>query len=358
MRSLERTPFGLEAGNPGKGGKIEDAWLRHAYDGYPREVWDESRFRKWRQVKSKEEYLSFLREQRNTSGPAHTSINVALGPVLSSRYARPWINKVLLELDGSGGRPDTAYQEMRRLYSHLRLKFDSEPRVYYSGHRSFHVFVDFTPLPLDNPVEAQRELAQRIAKKLDLKGLDLQVFGERKLSRIPQTLHEDTCCYCIPISPFWNLSEIRAESRRPDRFEPVRVTFGERVAKELRRIDVEISSKPKSEVTTNGSASTGWIEKLFQHPVSDGRHRLLWHVLAPYYVNVKKLPIEQSESELREYFSRCAELQRLSPSTSSFYRQIRYYLKLAERDGYPPWRLETIQKNDPQLYELVSKVHA
>lgn len=70
---------------------------------------------------------------------------------------------------------------------------------------------------------------------------------------------------------------------------------------------------------------------------------------------MKKLPIEQAEGELREYFSECAGLQRLNPSGSPFYRLIHYYLKLAEKDGYPPWRLLTIARNDPQLYELVTK---
>ena len=35
-----------------------------------------------------------------------------------------------------------------------------------------------------------------------------------------------------------------------------------------------------------------YVEDLLAHPVSDGRHRLVWLVLAPYLVNVKKLDEE------------------------------------------------------------------
>lgn len=335
--------------------EYQAAWLKHAYDGFPRELWDGDRTHKWQTV-DRNDYLAILRMQHENFGPAHTSINIGLGPVLGSRYASSWVNKMLLEFDGSGGRPDAAYPEMRRLYSHLKLKYDAEPRVYFSGHRSFHIFVDFAPLTFDNSVEAQRQIAQRIVKELDLKRLDLQIFGERKLSRIPYTMHEATCNYCTPASPFWSLEEIRAESRKPVRYEPVRISFAEQFAAKLREIEGEISSRPKLK-WTKGKASTEWIEKLLQRPIPDGGHRVLWHVLAPYLVNVRKLPLDQAEAKLREYFAKCGAIQRLNPSGSSFNRLIRYYLKLAERDGYPPWRLETIEKNDPQLYAIIEEVN-
>jgi len=37
-----------------------------------------------------------------------------------------------------------------------------------------------------------------------------------------------------------------------------------------------------------------WIEHLLVSPVDDGRHRLLWLVIAPYLVNVKNLSLEAS----------------------------------------------------------------
>ena len=37
-----------------------------------------------------------------------------------------------------------------------------------------------------------------------------------------------------------------------------------------------------------------YVEELLKHPVSDGRHRLIWLVLAPYLVNVKKVDDEEA----------------------------------------------------------------
>jgi hypothetical protein len=357
-----RTPDPVEDGGYGdSSGKsspqdYRSSWLRHAYDGFPREVWDGDRSNRWQLIGSREEFLSFLRKQRDNFGPAHTSINIGLGSVLGPLYASPWIDKVLLELDGPGGSPDAAYPEMRRLYSHLKLRLDAEPRVYFSGRRSFHVFVDFSPLPLDNPVEAQRGFAQLLVKGLGLKCLDLQVFAGRKLSRVPHTLNEKTCDFCVPISPLWNLGEIRAESRKPQRFEPIMVCFSERVAFRLREVDAELSSRPKPRPMKSKGVSYGWIESLLKRPLEDGRHRALWHVLAPYLVNVKKLAPDQAEFELRAYFVKCGGVRPLQPSSSSFLGLIRYYVRLAQKDGYGPWRIDTVLKNDPQLYGLVKEV--
>lgn len=331
------------------------AWLRHAYDGFPREFWDGGRSHKWQTIESRDAYLAALIAQREDFGPGHTSVNIGLGPVLSAKYVRPWINKIFLELDGSGGRPDVAYPEMRRLYSHLRLRYDAEPRIYFSGHRSFHVFVDFTPLALSEPVEAQREFAERCVKELNLKCLDLQVFAERKLSRIPYTLHEDTALNCIPISPFWSLQEIRAEASKPARFEPIRISFTERVAADLRGIDATLSSRPKPRRIAKGTTSAKWIDKLLNHPIGDGRHRALWHVFSPYLVNVRRVPFDQAETVLEEYLRKCGEVTPLHPSPYAFKRLTRYYLKLAERDGYPPWKLRTIEKLDPQLFDILKE---
>ena len=335
--------------DPPKVTETTAAWRAHAWDGFPREMWNGSRFSKWELAETKEEYLQFVGRQLEASEPCHTSINPGLSPAVKEKFARPWASKLLFELDEP---MDHSYADMRKLYAFLKLRYGSEPRIYFSGHRSFHVFVDFMPMDLEEPVETLMTMAQTVAKGLST-NFDLNVFSERHLSRVPFTHHEKTARLCVPISPFWTLDEIVKESTRPQRFEPVKVSFSLRMVKRLREIDTEIAGRPKPGHAAKGGLSTGWIEKLFDNPLGDGRHRALWHILAPYVVNIKKLPLDQAEAVLLEYFLKCDKVRPLQPSAYSFKRLIRYYLKLAERDGYPPWRLDTIRRQDPQLYDIL-----
>jgi len=329
--------------------EVTEAWSAHVWDGFPRELWNGSRFSKWEQVETKERYLSFVREQHRSLEPCHTSINIGLGPVLGPRYAYPWISKLLFELDDPLERN---YSNMRRFYSYLKLKHWARPRVYFSGNRSFHIYIDFPPLYLREPVEAPRALAKRLEKELGLTCLDYNVFSERHLSRVPYSLHEKTVRFCVPVSPFWGLNEILKESSRPQRFEPIKISFNHSIMRELKEVDAELAGKPRDD-QKKGQTATGWIEKLLRHPLGDGRHRVLWHILTPYLINVKGLPIDRAEAILDEYFLRCGEVRPLQPSAYSFKHLIRYHLRLAERDGYPPWRLETIERLDPQLFLIL-----
>jgi len=331
--------------------EVTEAWSAHAWDGFPRELWNGSRFSKWELAETKEGYLSFVRGQHRSFEPCHTSVNIGLGPVLGPRYAYPWISKLLFELDDPLERN---YSHMRRFYSYLKLKRWAEPRIYFSGNRSFHIYVDFPPVDLREPVEAPRALAKRIEKELGLTCLDYNVFSERHLSRVPYTVHEKTARLCVPVSPFWSLSDILKESSRPQRFEPIRISFNHLMMRELREVDAELAEKPKPrDDPKKGQAPTGWIEGLLHHPLGDGRHRVLWHILTPYLINVKGLPIDRAEAILDEYFLRCGEVRPLQPSAHSFKRLIHYHLRLAERDGYPPWRLSTIERLDPQLFLIL-----
>ena len=329
----------------------ESAWLTHAYDGFPREVWNGDNTSKWKTVKTREEYLAILRDQHDNFSPGHTSINIAFTPGFDATK-KPWINKLLIELDGHGRLEESAYPEMRKLYSHLESKHSAEPRIYYSGNRSFHVFVDFAPLTLREPREAQVEFVRRIQEELRLQCIDYQVYTKRKLSRIPYTMHEKTALHCVPIDPMWSLWKIKQEALRP-RGQKILIRPADKFAAALSICDHTYERPIYAKTKTVQSAE--WIEKLLRSPVVDGRHRLLWLVLAPYVVNVKALDVGSGEERLRGYYDQCHLLNRLQPSRSSFFRVIRYYVSRAAREGYRPARLETIQAKDPGLYQIIKQ---
>jgi hypothetical protein len=91
-----------------------------------------------------------------------------------------------------------------------------------------------------------------------------------------------------------------------------------------------------------------YVEDLLAHPVSDGRHRLTWLVLAPYLVNVKKLDDEQAIERIRAFVAAAGE-------TSAMRRFIEYNVRRARRNGLLPPTFSTLKTEHPDIYWLLPK---
>jgi hypothetical protein len=89
-----------------------------------------------------------------------------------------------------------------------------------------------------------------------------------------------------------------------------------------------------------------YIEELLKHPVTDGRHRLVWLVLAPYLVNIKKIDDNQAVEVIRNYVSVAGE-------SSNMKRFVEYNVKRARRNGLLPPTLSTLRNEHPDLYSLL-----
>ncbi|MDG7047000.1 MAG: hypothetical protein JRN53_05380, partial [Nitrososphaerota archaeon] len=133
-----------------------DQWSLYAKKTYPREVRGTG---DWLKAKSESEYLEFLSGQFDSGQPAHTSIYPASTP---GSWTSFWIDTMLLELDGP---LLDSYSGMRGIVEHLEREYSAKPRVYFSGNRSFHIYVDFIPLFISDPMERLQTLANRIAAK-------------------------------------------------------------------------------------------------------------------------------------------------------------------------------------------------
>jgi hypothetical protein len=91
-----------------------------------------------------------------------------------------------------------------------------------------------------------------------------------------------------------------------------------------------------------------YVEDLLKHPVSDGRHRLVWLVLAPYLVNVKKADDAEAVEKIRAFVSVAGE-------TRDMKRFVEYNVKRARRNGLLPPTLSTLKTEHPDLYWLLPK---
>jgi hypothetical protein len=89
-----------------------------------------------------------------------------------------------------------------------------------------------------------------------------------------------------------------------------------------------------------------YVDELLKHPVSDGRHRLVWLVLAPYLVNVKKLENEEAIDRIRAFVAVAGE-------TRDMRRFIEYNVRRARRNGLMPPTFSTLKSEHPDIYSLL-----
>jgi hypothetical protein len=91
-----------------------------------------------------------------------------------------------------------------------------------------------------------------------------------------------------------------------------------------------------------------YVEDLLKHPVSDGRHRLVWLVLAPYLVNVKKVEDGEAIEKIRAFVAVAGE-------TSGLKRFVEYNVHRARRNGLMPPTFSTLKTEHPDIYALLPK---
>jgi hypothetical protein len=93
-----------------------------------------------------------------------------------------------------------------------------------------------------------------------------------------------------------------------------------------------------------------WIEKgILEHPLPDHRKYIIWRILSPYLLNVKKLPKEESYSVIKDWLDKCNELERLNFNAKI---KIKEGLNGASK-GYFPISIEKLKEENNALYCIV-----
>lgn len=91
-----------------------------------------------------------------------------------------------------------------------------------------------------------------------------------------------------------------------------------------------------------------YIDELMKHPISDGRHRFVWLVLAPYLVNVKKVDESEAIEKIKTYVSASGEMRAMK-------RFVEYNVRRAKRNGLMPPTMNKLRAEHPDLYRLLPK---
>jgi hypothetical protein len=93
-----------------------------------------------------------------------------------------------------------------------------------------------------------------------------------------------------------------------------------------------------------------WIEKgILGHPLPDHRKYIIWRILSPYLLNVKKLPQEESYSVMKDWLDKCDELEKLNFNPKI---KIKDGVRGASK-GYFQISMEKLKEENRQLYDVV-----
>jgi hypothetical protein len=76
-----------------------------------------------------------------------------------------------------------------------------------------------------------------------------------------------------------------------------------------------------------------WVEDLLSTPIADSRKFAVWRILAPYFVNVRKMPNEDAFHIIKDWLQRCSGVRSLDFRVD---QMVDYNLRRAASTGYLP----------------------
>ena len=162
-----------------------------------------------------------------------------------------------------------SFKEAQKLVSYLLSK-KTIPRVYFSGSKGFHIYIDFPETEIEN-FEVLKRLGIKIAERLNLKTVDSAVFEPARIIRIPFSKHSSSGLYCKPINPekFVEMDYLTMKTFVKHSFSPIEVHECKSFVKLLRYEDFKISTNRilrsilRKEYRIKGK-SRGWKSKRIQ----------------------------------------------------------------------------------------------
>jgi hypothetical protein len=236
------------------------------------------------------------------------------------------------------------------------------PTVLWTGN-GYHVYQPVSGFILEE-YETFYEFTKYVDK--DLTSMFIQFAEEYFTDYAADRLHNPTVKSCLVRIPGGLNSKCvtkgeDAEVKTAQKWDGSRPSI-QPMLREFRRwliqkkIDAfeELKKQEKFQMTVSknqeGTNVIKWIEKgILEQPLSDHRKYIIWRILSPYLLNVRKLPKEEAYSVMKEWLDNCDELEKLSFNSKI---KIKDGLKGASK-GYLPISMEKLKEENRQLYDMV-----
>ena len=100
----------------------------------------------------------------------------------------------------------------------------------------------------------------------------------------------------------------------------------------MRNLDSQMGSDEWVSIEDNHEI--WWIKNLLNTPIDDERYYCVWHIIAPYLVNIKGLSKTEASDIISAWLDKCSSLKRLSFSKRKVaLKKLRYYHLPIGRDN-------------------------
>ena len=248
---------------------------------------------------------------------------------------------------------DKLDRAMNRLLKKIESNMHGHPTVLWTGN-GYHIYQ-----PVDGFILEEEEI---FAKFIDPNGKDLtskfMQFAEDFLTnkrgdpqhrpsinsclvRIPGTINSK-CGHVVRILQRW-------DGHKPSIKYLLRDFRRWLIAEKLEQLRLSKNSK-KARAETINSAKIWWIERLLQTPVDDYRKFVVWRILAPYLINIRKSSVEEASNIIKSWLDKCNQLRSLDFSPNYM---IKYNINTAKRGGYLPISLQKLKIENSYLYNVL-----
>jgi hypothetical protein len=114
------------------------------------------------------------------------------------------------------------------------------------------------------------------------------------------------------------------------------------------KIEHHRRSKKMARPQTANPSTIWWIEKLLHTPIDDYRKFVIWRILAPYLINVRKCSEDEAYYIITDWLNKCSQLKRLDFHSKYM---IKYNINSAKRNEYLPISLEKLKIENQYLYK-------
>jgi len=246
--------------------------------------------------------------------------------------------------------------------------------VKFSGRRGFHIHVPGRVFQVGSQrewLDSYPRLPSMLAIFLEAcigepkVKLDPAIYKPRALLKCAYSLHEKTGYVAVPLDdPLgFKISDAKPEAVKPD---IDRILLKTEVGSGLELLEAasdwmrcrQRNLEPAVKVIKYGRREVKpyrWVEKLLKRPIDDGRHRIIWLIVAPYLVNILGLPLEEAYSRAAAYLESCS---RIKPVEGDINRLAHYYVEYAARRKLKPLSLQTLRSKEEyrDLWLIVKKV--
>ena len=229
-----------------------------------------------------------------------------------------------------------------------------QPTILWTGN-GYHIYIvlDIRSLEL---IEELRELSEQPSEQF-LKFAE-SAFTNNK----GDNNHNPSFKSCLLRIPGTINSKNGSEVKIIQRFDVNNIpSIYNQMLREFRLYLADIDIRKNKRIKTNKSAETStksqyhlstiqyeWIEKLLETPIEDARKTILWKILCPYLVNIKKLEYDKSFEILKTWLEKCNDLRQLD-----FNPETEIKGKLYCEKHYNPISIKTFMNDNKDLYLLL-----